>query len=79
MDVTLVVSPKLFQKIQRELLSEFGHLSWIFHCNRILGSLEIIVFLTFLGAFAIPAWKGKLKKISSRISSSYIAPATAAQ
>jgi hypothetical protein len=31
-----------------------------------------------LGAFAVPAGKGKLKKISVRISSIYIAPATAA-
>jgi hypothetical protein len=44
----------------------------------LIGSVEIIVFITFLGAFAVPPVKGKLKKMSIRTSSIYIAPATAA-
>lgn len=43
------------------------------------GSEQNIFFLTFLGMFAVPAGKGKLEKISLRISSIYIAPATVAK
>jgi len=55
--------------VPEKISGEIGYIGRRFYCKK-AGSVEIIVFITFLGAFAVPTGKGKLKKISLRISSS---------